>query len=103
MVKYQKIKSTVFSTSIKSTFHLHRGKAMSTNWLRYLCLQAILFTILIESWIHAQADRGGVFAMPITVPYECNMEKETKTIAIHSFGALHFDDQSSYDELSSSE
>lgn len=35
-----------------------------TNWFRYLCLQAIIFTIVIESWIHAQAS-SEVLAKPL--------------------------------------
>lgn len=70
----------------------------SIHWFVYICLQFFIFTIAIESWIYAQAMRGGMFAKPIL-----NKEEEIKVINVNNFIALHFEDQTSYDEMPRSE
>jgi hypothetical protein len=65
----------------------------TTNWFGYLCLQAILFTVVIESWIHAQASCE-VLAKPILYNVE---EVNTMNVGISD---LDSGEQSRYNDLS---
>lgn len=78
---------------------------ISTNWFMYLCIQFIIFAVAIESWMYVQSIRGRIFAKPIP-----NKEEEIKMKVISgnsftslNFDALHFEDQTSYDEVPRSE
>lgn len=65
---------------------------ISKFWFQYLCFQAILFTALLESWMNAEANRGGMLAKPI----HAVDEEDTAIRGVHSFTVHYFEDEELY-------